>query len=47
MVIDKYMLDKACKDKNNKLFDKEFYLEIHVIHINHSTEFKKKSYEFN
>jgi phosphatidylinositol-3,4,5-trisphosphate 3-phosphatase and dual-specificity protein phosphatase PTEN len=30
MVIDKFMLDKACKDKSNKRFKNEFHIEIHA-----------------
>lgn len=30
MVIEKYMLDRACKDKKNKKFSKDFHVEIHA-----------------
>jgi len=38
IVIDKYMLDKACKDKNNKKFSKEFHIEIHAVNVNKSNK---------
>ncbi len=30
IVIDKFMLDKACKDKKHKKFSKDFKIEIHA-----------------
>ena len=31
MVVDKFMLDIAWKDKNNKVFSKEFRVEVHYL----------------
>ncbi|KAL4434974.1 hypothetical protein ABPG74_017730 [Tetrahymena malaccensis] len=46
IVIEKNMLDTACKDKKNKKFSKEFHVEVHAIHPEQDTkiEFLQTSY---
>ncbi|CAD8099186.1 unnamed protein product [Paramecium sonneborni] len=34
LMIDKFMLDKACKDKSGKTFQKDFRIELHVVEVN-------------